>query len=102
MKAMRWRAFGHILRLDPQAPCQLAMVYYFDQPENAKKYPGRRRTNLPTTINEDIKESAKTNVLPVSQFESLNDLLTLRRVASDRSEWRSISTMICDIAEGDE
>ena len=32
MKEKRWRAFGHILRLDNEAPCQQAMVYYLTLP----------------------------------------------------------------------
>ena len=39
-KEKRWRAFGHILRLDNEASCQQAMVYYFDPPQDAKKYSG--------------------------------------------------------------
>ena len=59
MKEKRWRAFGHILRLDNEAPCQQAMVYYFDPPQDAK-YSGRKRITLPVVLDEDLKETAKS------------------------------------------
>lgn len=112
MKIARWRAFGHMLRLDEKAPCQQAMDFYFDVPENAKKFPGKRRITLPVKLNEDIKEAAKTCELKfydlpnnldivILQFEDLNDLKKLRRVAGDRDEWRRIASIICTDAEGE-
>ena len=59
MREARWRAFGHMLRLDLEVPAQKAMDYYFDVPVNAKKYSGRRRCNLPVCIDNDLKETAK-------------------------------------------
>ena len=102
MKERRWKAFGHMLRLDEQAPCQQAMRYYFDVPPNAKRYPGRRRTTLPVVIDEDIKKAARSNVIQVSQFESREDLKILKRVAEDRKLWRKLTSIICGNAEDDE
>ena len=55
LKKRRWQAFGHILRLEEQAPCQKAMHYYFDAPESSKKFPGHRRITLPICIDNDLR-----------------------------------------------
>ena len=99
IKRARWRAFGHMLRLNEQVPCQQAM-YYFTVPEKARKYPGRKRSTLPVILDEDIKQAAKSNhTLPISQLEDINDLCKLKRLAGDREEWRKISSLICNNAE---
>ena len=99
MKCARWRALGHFLRLNEETPCQKAMTYYFETPENNKKYPGRQRTTLPTVINEDIKECAKTHQLPISKFENQEQLIALRHLATDKKKWSELSSVICDIAK---
>ena len=99
MKRARWRAFGHMLRLDDETPCQLAMREYFNIPEKHKKYSGRKRCTLPVIIDEDLKEAAVNNLLPVSKFENFIDLQNLKKVAEDRNKWRKFSELICKQAE---
>ena len=41
-----------MLRLPIDTPCQRAMMYYFEKPEKANMYSGRKRKTLP--IEEDI------------------------------------------------
>jgi hypothetical protein len=96
MKKARWKAFGHMLRLPEDTPCQEAMRYYFEKPFNAKKFSGRQRITLPVKINEDIKNCAKTNNILVTNFETINDLNTLKVIASDRNEWKRFSNLICN------
>ena len=45
MKEARWRTFGHILRLPEDTstvledtPCQKAMQWYFEKPQDSRKY----------------------------------------------------------------
>ena len=94
MREARWRAFGHMLRLDREVPAQKAMDYYFDVPMNAKKYSGRRRSTLPVCINNDLKETAKRTQIPVQKFATRQDLEQLRRLASDRVAWKALSKLI--------
>ena len=101
MKEKRWRAFGHILRLDNEVPCQQAMVYYFDPPHDAKKYSGRKRMTLPVVLDEDLKETAKSKDKPVRKFECLEDLQSLRSLAVDRQTWRKLVNVVCGKAEDD-
>ena len=47
-----------------------SMKYYFEIPQNAKKFPGMKRRILPEMINQDIKKIDKLNPdFPVKQFE---------------------------------
>ena len=94
MREARWRAFGHMLRLDREVPAQKAMDYYFDVPTNAKKYSGRRRSTLPVCIDNDLKETAKRTQIPVQKFATRQDLEQLRRLASDRVAWKALSKLI--------
>ena len=56
MKEIRWRTFGHILRLSFEAPCQQAMKRYFGIPEYAMKYKRSQRIKLPVKLHNDIVE----------------------------------------------
>ena len=49
MKA-RWRLFSHILRRDKDIPAYKAMQFYFDKSPTDKKFSGRERIALPTTL----------------------------------------------------
>ena len=94
MREARWRAFGHMLRLDREVPAQKAMGYYFDVPLNAKKFRGRKITTLPVCIDSDLKDAAKLKQLPVQQFANKHDLEQLRRLAADREAWKALSKQI--------
>ena len=50
------------------------MEYYFDVPNNAKKFPGRRRNTLPVVIDEDIKEAKQRDMAAAPQWlDLIND-----------------------------
>ena len=104
MKLMRWRAFGHMLRLPLQTPCQLAMQYYFERPLDAKKFSGRKRSTLPVKIDEDVTaQTTKNKILPgnVMGFKTMDDLITLRNVAQDREQWKLLTEVVVDV-QGEE
>ena len=104
MAKMRWRAFGHMLRLPPTAPCQLAMQYYFEIPYNAKKFSGRKRMTLPVKIDEDITTHTMNNeTLPgnVNGFKNLADLIKLREIAEDRETWKKLTEIVSVDVQGD-
>ena len=104
MKSMRWRALGHMLRLPMQAPCQLAMQFYFERPVNAKKFSGRKRSTLPIKLDEDITtQTAKNKILPgnIMGFKTMQDLIILRNIAQDRDLWKKLSEVIVDV-QGEE
>ena len=102
MKENRWKAFGHMLRLDEKAPCQQAMKYYFTVPENAKRYSGRKRLTLPIILDQDIKTTMKRHPITVTSFENLQDLNRLKEIAKDRKCWRRLVSLICSDVEDDE
>ena len=98
MKETRWRTFGHMLRLPLQTPCQQAMDWYFEIPDNAKKYRGNQRRTLPVILHYDIVEANSKHDLEVKQFKTTEDLIMLRKIAEDRDKWKELSKTICSIA----
>ena len=84
MKETQRRTFGHMLRLPLEAPCQQAMDWYFEIPDNAKKYRGNQRITLPVKLHNDIVEGNIKNDLEVRQFKTTEDLDMLRKIAGDR------------------
>ena len=102
MRNAKWRAMGHMLRLNRETPCQKAMDYYFEENEKFKKFAGRMRTTLPVTINEDIKIARSSdNTFPISKLENSHDLMLIRDIASDRKLWRELTEKICNPAQGE-
>ena len=52
----RWKLLGHILRLPADCPARKDTRYYLQERTN-KKFEGRRRTTIVTTINKDIRRT---------------------------------------------
>ena len=102
MRERRWQAFGHMLRLDEDTPCQMAMKYYFDQPTDDKKFKGRRRNTLPTCIDDDLQRTAKLMSIEVTRFENREDLEKLKDVAANRNKWKELTKHIVKCSDGDE
>ena len=98
MKIARWRTFGHVLRLPIDTPCQKAMQWYFEIPHDSNKYRGNQRMTLPILLHNDIIEINKIQKLKIKQFKSAEDLIILRELASDREQWKMLSTLLCGIA----
>ncbi|XP_029656605.1 uncharacterized protein LOC115230747 [Octopus sinensis] len=53
----RWRLFGHVLRMNPDAPANKAMEDYFDRCDIP--FRGRPRSTLPTALNKDLTRVRK-------------------------------------------
>ena len=55
------------------------MEYYFEIPNDRKKYRGRRRITLPVKIDSEIRNAYNVdNNFPISQFKSIDDLMQLK------------------------
>ena len=87
-----------MLRLPLQTPCQQAMDWYFEIPDNAKKHRGNQRRTLPVILHYDIVEANSKHDLEVKQFKTTDDLIMLRKIAEDRDKWEELSKTICSIA----
>jgi len=85
----RWRLFGHILRLEEQAPAQQAMMEYFDT-TTCSGFRGRPITTLPVTINNDLKKAGER------PMKSLSDLNALQKLAACRKEWSGLCQRVLD------
>ena len=92
----RWKLLGHILRLNANTPAIKAMQYFFTEIEGAKKFRGRPRTTIVTTINNDLKNLYATNDNIIntlnfpSKLSNLQDFNKLKSIAQDRNTWQEV------------
>ena len=94
----RWRLFGHILRLKSDTPAQKSMSYYFENHENRKKYRGRPRETIITTLEKDIKNANILDpvLMPLNKLNEYKDIENLQYIAKDRNVWRKIVLFIAE------
>ena len=94
----RWKLLGHIMRLPATCPARKAMRYYFEVRTN-KKYRGRRRTTIVTTINRDIKRTReKYTKFPVTPLISHVSLQNIHTKAKNRTLWSKIVDQVVNSA----
>ena len=95
----RGKMFGHVLRMNENTPARKAMRYFFQIPEGHKKFRGRKRATIVTTLNRDIERTREHNKdfqLPLLKTE-LN-LRNIREEALNRKQWQRIVKMVTDAA----
>ena len=93
--------FGHVLRMEENTPSRKAMKYYFQVPE-AKKYRGRKRATIVTTLNRDIERTKKQcEGFAIPSLKSELDLQNIRVTALDRNHWQKIVKMVTNAAYSD-
>ena len=95
----RLKYFGHVLRMNPNAPPKAAMAWYFT-PEDAKKFKGAKRTTIATTLQNDIKETLRkfTN-FQITSLSNMNDFQNCITLASNRNLWRKIVKTVTDTVQ---
>jgi hypothetical protein len=84
---LRWKLFGHILRLDEDVPAQRTMRTYFENPDQLPKRPTRGPNNLPQQLSKDL-------TLVGRQLKSFDDFLELYDMAQNRREWQRLTNRI--------
>ena len=91
----RWKMFGHVLRMHANTPARLAMKYYF-QDTGHKKFRGRPRTTIVTTINRDIKRTQHKypQTFDIKPINSELDLRNVRVKALNRKLWQKRVKMV--------
>jgi hypothetical protein len=65
----RWKMFGHALRLNENIPARKAMKWFFQVPVGVKKFRGRKRATIVTTLNRDIQRTQQNKELYFTMFE---------------------------------
>ncbi len=70
----RWKMLGHVLRMHPNTPARKAMKFYFEE-RKEKKFRGRKRCTIVSTINRDIINTKKK--YPAFDIPLLSSLLDL-------------------------
>lgn len=89
-RGARWRLFGHILRLNKQAPANEVLQTYFIMAESTRHRVGTR-TCLIETLKTDLRRIERERALTL---ESLEDLEILRELAADRKQWQILSESV--------
>ena len=78
-----WRLLGHILRRSDETPAVKAMKFHFEESE--KRFRGRPRESIVTTLNKDINRAKSMNRgVPIPTLRSDRASITLRYIAGNR------------------
>ena len=96
IRRLRWNVFGHILRLHPTTPAQLAMDFYCNT-ALSNKQKGLATTTLPVLLfNEyhEYKQSKKRSSYRQKPDVALREL---RKLASDRQSWVMLAKSVCEV-----
>ena len=94
----RWKLFGHTLRMDKETPARKAMKFFFEK-RSEKKFRGRKRTTIVTTLNRDIKNTKlKHPQFDLPTLHTELDLHNIRVKATNRALWRKRVSMIYNAA----
>ena len=76
----RWKMLGHTLRMPPNTPARRAMKYFFEKRSN-KKFRGRKRATIITTINRDIRITKKIELKSIhKRFAAITESLIMSRI----------------------
>jgi hypothetical protein len=87
IRTIRWKLFGHILRLPKTTPPQRLMDIYMQQSENKICKRGGQYLTIARLIHKELRPIGRT-------FNSISDLEELRQIAVNRSEWQGLREAI--------
>ena len=93
---LRWQLFGHVLRLDPYTPAQIAMDFYCTK-SSCKIKQGRAKTTLPVVLLNEFHEYKQSLKKSTYRQEHKTALKELRKLANDRTKRRGIIDKIMSI-----
>ena len=86
VRKARWTLFGHILRMDNNCPASAALNYAIETLDTLKGRRGRPRTNLFSTLVNDLKDHG-------IGLKNHDDLEEIRCLAYNRVLWRNMFVM---------
>jgi sorting nexin-29 len=101
----RWSFFGHVLRLPENTPSWLAMKHFFNN-QHLRKFKGRPRITIVTTLQRDINRLEKRNPVyfrnkRVPHLNSTEDLSKLRHLALNKPFWKNLTNCIYTAAKAE-
>ena len=98
----RWKMLGHVLRLDKNTPARKAMKFFFEKRESSKKFKGRKRASIVTTINNDIAKTKSINPnFAIKKLKTEVDLHNIGSKAGNRKQWKIIVATVVKAAYSD-
>ena len=93
VKKSRWKMFGHILRSPKNSLAALTLSFAVDGSSGFKGRRGRHKTNLLSTIRNDIKRiplnlsSSKTYLHHKLALKNNDDINVFRDIAQSKRDW---------------
>ena len=95
----RWKRLGHVLlRMNKDSPARKGMKFFFENRSN-KKFSGRKRATIVTTINRDIKRTKNKHAfLDINELKTQINLHNICVKARNRKKWTSIVKLVVDAA----
>ena len=85
-------------RLRADCPARKAMRYYFEERTN-KKFVGRRRATIVTTINEGVRRTKEKQIdFPVTPLTSFLSLQNIHRNVKNRKLSQKVVSQVVDWA----
>ena len=95
IRRLRWNLFGHILRLQPKTPAQVAIDFYCDTSDVSKRR-GRAQTTLPVLLFNEyhaFKQNKKQSSYRQKPHLTIREL---RKIANDRLGWKVLVKNVCE------
>ena len=83
VKMSRWKMLGHVLRSPENSPAHSSLCFAVDAMKKLTGRKGRHRINLLHQLKKDLLERGYV-------FETYENIVQLRQVASDRLFWRNL------------
>ena len=94
----RWKLLGHILRLNKETPSRKAMKFMFEEKSN-KKFQGRKRATIYTTINRNMKKTQENNPsFSIGEIKSKIDLRNIEMKARNKNRWKDVVKQVVQAA----
>ena len=84
---VRWRLFGHTLRMNERTPARKAMAYYFVNDHDGRT--GKRVTKA-TALSDEYKAVKGTDIKSLDEYDSIV------RLATDRDVWKQLVKEVTD------
>ena len=89
---------GHVLRMVKDSPARKGMKFYFEKRSN-KKFSGRKRATIVTTINRDIKKTKnKYALFDINELKIEINLHNIGVKARNRKKWTSLVKLVVGAA----
>ena len=94
----RWNVLGHIFRLDKERPARNSMKFILEK-RSKKKFRGRKRATIRTTVSRDIKKTKEKN--PSFSIREIKSEIAIHNIgvkARNKKHWKVVVNQMVQAA----